>query len=91
MENRPQMPVEVCRLIKPHAEAIREVLIGLYGDPDPDPQGRPGRAKWPAAVRDMAYQANCRLNIWILEDFGRLHRQLGLGPVMLGSECEHED
>ena len=85
----PKTPAEICRTVKRRAEAIRETLIGIYGNPGP--KGSPYRMEWPENVREAAYRANCRLNEWLLVEFGELHSELGLGAVVLGAKCEHEE
>lgn len=85
--SQPPAPKEICRRIKAAQGEIRELLVGIYGDPGSKARGE--RFAWPEDIRKLALSANCGLNSWMLIDFGALHSELGLGAVDLNGECEH--
>ena len=72
-------PKEICRIVREHTDAIKAELKDIKGD---------HRHREP--MRNAAWAAGCRLNNWLLEDFGSLHQLLGLGPYCLTEECEHD-
>lgn len=80
-------PEQICRDVKKHAAAIRELLVGIKGDPAE--KGSPHSHAFPTDVRDKAYAANCALNRWMTLEFAELHVEIGLGPVTIGGPCKH--
>lgn len=81
----------VCREIKEHAEAIRKLLAGIYGDP-PE-KGSPHSHAYPEDVRAAARVAMHDFNRWYKVNmwFPALHEAMGLGELNTSGPCSHQD
>ena len=71
----------LCDEIKGHAEAIHEILTGLYGDHAA--KSSPFEQDWPENVREAARSAIYAYNRWWKVDmwFPVLRESLGLGAL----------